>query len=525
MTRIDQKPEVGTARLLTRQLQVCERNCDKGAGGALVEAAMTMVCFGLSGLAGDAHLLQFTASAKAVDRACVNVARSRACVRSRALWKTVPCSAERARTRVISMAETRFTKIENGGVTSARGFLCAGMCAGLKPSKKDDVAIILVDPSLPPAAAAGVFTQSVVRAAPVDIDREQLVKSKNRARAVVINSGQANAATGDKGWQDALETIATVVKILGEQDSSLVLVSSTGVIGRRIKMPELLAALPALVSAADTSTEAGLRTARAIMTTDLVPKAIAFETTVDGKRVVVGGMAKGSGMIHPNMATMLSYITCDVAVDGDAWQGMVARAASKSFNQITVDGDTSTNDTLIGLASGASGASIQPGTPEFETIEAMVTECCQYLSMSIARDGEGATVLLEVFVEGAESDADARKIAKTVCGSHLFKAAVFGRDPNWGRIAGAAGRAGVNFDQTKLEISIGPYALLVNGQPTDFVAKDVSQYMADAAKAEYLSGNDTVAIRIKVGSGPGSGYAWGCDLSYDYVKINAEYTT
>jgi glutamate N-acetyltransferase / amino-acid N-acetyltransferase len=265
--------------------------------------------------------------------------------------------------------------------------------------------------------------------------------------------------------------------------------------------------------------------ARSIMTTDLVSKSIALQTTIDGRPVRIGGMAKGSGMIQPNMATMLAFITCDAAVSSTLWQQMLSRAADKSFNQVTVDCDTSTNDSLIALANGESRtqAIIEPGE-NADRLEEMLTEVCQYLAQAVARDGEGATCLLEVQVSGTHSDADARKIALTIAGSPLVKSAIFGRDPNWGRLAMAAGRAQVPFDQNDLRIQLGDVVLMEYGQPLVFDRQAASDYLTAAAAGEYLQ-TDKVLIQIWVGSGHGHGTAWGCDLSYDYVKINAEYTT
>jgi glutamate N-acetyltransferase/amino-acid N-acetyltransferase len=230
-------------------------------------------------------------------------------------------------------------------------------------------------------------------------------------------------------------------------------------------------------------------------------------------------------MIHPNMATLLAFITCDAAVSSTLWQQMLTRAADKSFNQVTVDGDTSTNDSLIALANGESRtqAIIEPGA-DADQLEAMLTEICQYLAKCIARDGEGATCLVEVQVQGTHTDAEARQIARTIAGSSLVKAAIFGRDPNWGRIAMAAGRAQIAFDQNLLRIELGDLVLMDYGQPLEFDRTAASSYLKAAAAGEYLK-TDTVLIKVGVGGGSGFGLAWGCDLSYDYVKINAEYTT
>ncbi|MEC4805523.1 MAG: bifunctional ornithine acetyltransferase/N-acetylglutamate synthase [Jaaginema sp. PMC 1079.18] len=417
-------------------------------------------------------------------------------------------------------------KIE-GGITAPRGYKAAGITAGLKPSGAPDLALILSETD---AIAAGVFTTSVVRAACVDYCRQRLQK-KASARAILCNAGQANAATGEQGWQDALDTaqwLAAELKI----DPDAVLLASTGVIGQRMKVDAFKAAIPELVAAA--SETGGEAAAKAIVTTDLVTKSIAFETQIEGRPVRIGGISKGSGMIHPNMATMLGFVTCDAAVSTHLWQEMLSRAANKSFNQITVDGDTSTNDTLIALANGQSRTSaITEMGPAAEKLEAMLTEVCQYLAKAIARDGEGATCLIEVQVTGAPSDAEARKVAKTVVGSSLFKSAIFGHDPNWGRIAAAAGRADVPFDQDRLQIRLGEFLLMDNGQPLAFDRAAASHYLTEAsANSSYEKDGQTlqrldnpVIVAIDLGNGSGTGQAWGCDLSYDYVKINAEYTT
>lgn len=407
-----------------------------------------------------------------------------------------------------------------GGVTAAQGYLAAGIAAGLKPSGARDLTLILSEVE---AIAAGVFTTSVVRAACVDYCKQRL-QAKPSARAILCNAGQANAATGEQGWQDAMES----AKILGEAlqvDPDTILLASTGVIGQRIKMDALRAGIPPLVAAA--SPDGGEDAARSIITTDLVPKSIALETIIDGRPVRIGGIAKGSGMIHPNMATMLSFVTCDAAVSPQLWQQMLSRAANKSFNQITVDGDTSTNDTLIALANGRSrtAAITDPQSEAAVKLEAMLTAVCQHLAKAIARDGEGATCLIEAQVTGASDDAAACQVAKTIVGSSLVKSAIFGRDPNWGRIAAAAGRAGVLFEQEDLQIQLGEFLLMDQGQPLlGFDRPAASNYLKAAAQGEYLK-TDTVLIQVKIGNGNGAGIAWGCDLSYDYVKINAEYTT
>jgi glutamate N-acetyltransferase/amino-acid N-acetyltransferase len=405
-----------------------------------------------------------------------------------------------------------------GGVTAARGYRAAGITAGLKPSGLPDLALILSDVD---AIAAGVFTTSHVKAACVDYCRQRL-QAKHSARAILCNAGQANAATGSQGVKDALESADLLAKELGISPEAILL-ASTGVIGQRIKMDALRGGIPKLVGAlSETGSDAA---AGAIITTDLVKKSIALETTISERPVRIGGIAKGSGMIHPNMATMLAFVTCDAAVAPTLWQQMLTRAADRSFNSITVDGDTSTNDSLIALANGQSRTpAITEMGAEAERLEAMLTAVCQHLAKAIARDGEGATCLVEVRVTGAQDETAARQIAKTIAGSSLVKSAIFGRDPNWGRIAGAAGRAGVPFEQDNLQIKLGDFLLFDNGQPLPFEKAAASEYLKQAAAGAYLQ-KDTVLISVSVGNGHGTGQAWGCDLSYDYVKINADYTT
>jgi glutamate N-acetyltransferase/amino-acid N-acetyltransferase len=409
-------------------------------------------------------------------------------------------------------------QVIDGNITAPKGFKASGITAGLKPSGAPDLALIYSDTE---AIAAGVFTTSQVRAACVDYCRQRL-QSKASARAVLVNAGQANAGTGKQGWDDAVECAELVGEALNLSSES-VLLASTGVIGQRIKMDILRQGIPQLVS--ELSETGGDAASKSIITTDLVPKAIALETQIDGRPVRIGGISKGSGMIHPNMATMLAFITCDAAVSTSLWQQMLSRAADKTFNQITVDGDTSTNDSLIALANGQSRTpAITEASANAQKLEAMLTAVCEYLAKAIARDGEGATCLIEVQVSGASDNEAARKIARTIAGSSLVKSAIFGRDPNWGRIAGAAGRSGVTFNQEDLQIKLGNFLLMENGQPLPFDRAAASQYLKAATEGAYLK-EDTVLIGVCVGNGSGIGTAWGCDLSYDYVRINAEYTT
>ena len=409
-------------------------------------------------------------------------------------------------------------RVVEGGITAPKGFQAAGIAAGLKPSGAPDLALIYSDAE---AIAAGVFTTSHVRAACVDYCRQRL-EARPSARAILVNAGQANACTGNQGWVDTIESTVAVGSALNLIPEA-VLIASTGVIGQRIKMDQLKAGIPQLVKSL--SSEGSDAAARAIITTDLVPKSVAMETTIHDRPVRIGGIAKGSGMIHPNMATMLAFVTCDATVSPTLWQDMLRRAADRSFNQITVDGDTSTNDTLIALANGASRTpAITDEGAEADQLEAMLTAVCQHLAKSVARDGEGATCLIEVTVTGAANTAAANQVARAIAGSSLVKSAIFGHDPNWGRIAAAAGRAGVTFDQSDLRVQLGDFLLMEHGQPLAFDRPAASAYLTAATQGEYLK-TDTVAIHVTLGDGPGKGQAWGCDLSYDYVKINAEYTT
>ncbi|MEO1374177.1 MAG: bifunctional ornithine acetyltransferase/N-acetylglutamate synthase [Cyanobacteria bacterium J06635_10] len=429
----------------------------------------------------------------------------------------------------------------SGGVTAPRGYKAAGIAAGLKPSGAPDLALIVSDIE---AIAAGVFTMSQVTAACVDYCRQRLLAAHG-ARAILCNAGQANASTGNQGWLDALESAMMLGQALNISSDS-VLLASTGVIGQRIKMDAFKAGIPKLVeSLSETGSDAA---AKAIITTDLVTKSIALETTIHDRPVRIGGISKGSGMIHPNMATMLAFVTCDAAVSPGLWQEMLSRAADRSFNAITVDGDTSTNDSLIALANGQSRTpAITEMGAEATKLEAMLTAVCQHLAKAIARDGEGATCLIEVQVSGATNEKAALQIAKTIAGSSLVKSAIFGRDPNWGRIGAAAGRAGVPFEQDDLRIQLGDFLLMEKGQPLEFDRFAASAYLKDKADESFLpkdvvvtsnsndltvnretvtqSIEDPVIIAVSVGNGTGEGTAWGCDLSYDYVRINAEYTT
>ena len=395
-------------------------------------------------------------------------------------------------------------QLVSGGVTSPQGFQASGIAAGLKPSGKLDMALLLAPEQ---AVCAGSFTTSVVRAACVDLCAERLAANGGQARAVLINSGQANACTGDRGLIDSQRATQALADQLG-LDAEALLICSTGVIGVPIPMPKLLAGLDPLVAAL--SATGGEAAATAILTTDLVSKQVALEAELGGRRVRIGGIAKGSGMIHPDMATMLGFFSCDAGLDPSIWKAMVGQAVQRSFNAITVDGDTSTNDTVLAFAAGDPLDSLHHAA-----LEQGLTEAMQHLAKAIARDGEGATCLIEVQVEGALDEPSAQRVARTIVGSSLVKTAVHGRDPNWGRIVAAAGRSGVPFDPEQVALWIGPHQLMQSGQPLSF----------DPEAASRVLRSETVPIRIQLGDGPGNGLAWGCDLSDQYVRINADYTT
>ena len=409
-----------------------------------------------------------------------------------------------------------------GGVTAPEGFTAATTYANLRASKdRPDLTLVA---SEAPCAAAGTFTKNVVCAAPVTYCRESLAATGGRARAVLVNAGQANAATGEAGWGDAVasaERAAELLRVAPEE----VLLMSTGVIGERIPMAMMMQGLNEFADGRQhrRGPEAGMLSAAAITTTDLAYKEIAIELELPGGGAVrIGGQAKGSGMIHPNMATMLGLITTDANVAPGVWRAIVRAAVEGSFNQISVDGDTSTNDTVLALANGMAGGApiVDPASADAILLTHACTAVCQALAKSIAWDGEGATCLIEVHVEGGRSDAECNRCARSVASSSLVKSAVFGRDPNWGRIACAAGYSGVEFDQSRLDVFLGERALMVGGQPQEFDRDAASAYLR--AEGER---HGKVRIKLALGEGPGYGIAWGCDLSYDYVKINAEYTT
>lgn len=410
-------------------------------------------------------------------------------------------------------------RAREGGVAFPHGFRAAGIEAGLRGGAggRKDLALVVAEGQ---AAAAGVFTQCKVAAAPVEVCREALARSRLEARAIVANAGQANAATGEGGKEDARECMRRVANELECKDLD-VLMESTGVIGDRLAVDPLVQNVGPLVGDLGRGREKELAAAEAITTTDTMTKEAAMELDLGGRAVRLGGMAKGSGMIHPNMGTMLAAVTCDASVDKLAWNRMIKRAVEATFNQVTIDGCTSTNDAVIGLAGGAGGMEIGDDSYEAEVLEMGVSALCQSLAKQMAYDGEGASALIEVTVAGAASDEEARKAARAIAGSHLFKAAVHGCDPNWGRVAAAVGSAGVALDAERgLSVAIGDSTLMEHGRPLRFDKGEVANRMRQAVRTR-----GTLPVHVHLGVGSGYGTAWGCDLTPEYVHINAEYTT
>lgn len=392
----------------------------------------------------------------------------------------------------------------SGGVTSAGGFLAGAVHAGIKYTdpKRLDTGVLF---SKKPCTAAAVFTTNKVKAAPVLLDMKRLQQGK--ISAVIMNSGCANACTGQQGMQDAVEMTEIAAKLCGVKTES-VMVSSTGVIGTMMPMDKVRAAVPKIKLTA----EGGHDLARAIMTTDRVPK----EVAVKAAGFTIGGCLKGAGMIHPNMATMLCFLTTDAAADAEFLKKALRKAVDISFNMISVDGDNSTNDTVLLLANGtAGGETIKAGGKKAAAFQQALNKVCTYLAKEAVRDGEGATKVIEVEVCGAASVKDARLTARTIVGSSLVKTAVYGSDPNWGRVLAAAGRSGAALDPDKAELHMGDFCLMKNGTPQPFDKK---------AAGKYMNGKE-VYFNLNLHLGKGEATAWGCDLTEEYVKINAEYTT
>jgi glutamate N-acetyltransferase/amino-acid N-acetyltransferase len=394
----------------------------------------------------------------------------------------------------------------SGGVTAAKGFKASGVKAGIKIADRTDLGLLLSDT---PCSAAGAFTKNAIRASSVDWCSQHLPSSG--IRAVICNSGCANACTGERGEHDTAMTAVLVSKICSISTDS-VLMASTGVIGKFLPMDKIEKALPAAKDGLNS--EGGVAFATAIMTTDLVRKESAVQVVTPKGSYAVGGCCKGSGMIHPNMATMLGFITTDVAIPAEFINPIVKRVIDRTFNNLTVDGDTSTNDMVLVLANGVSGVSLSQ-KEELEDFESALYVVCSDLCKMIAADGEGATKRVEIQVKGAASETDAKKAAKSVAGSNLTKCALFGNDPNWGRIACAVGYSGASFSHETMTINLCGVTVFRNLQPVTFDEKALHEKMKEKV----------VVIEIDLGMGSYSAVAHTCDLTYDYVKINAEYRT
>ena len=399
---------------------------------------------------------------------------------------------------------TELKAITSGTVTSPQGFLAGAVKAGIKNQEKPDLAILC---SEKPCVAAGVFTTAAMKAAPVILSQAHLKAGK--AQAVVVNSGCANACTGDSGMADAVDMAKLVSEKLGLSVDD-VLVASTGIIGVSLPMDRIRAGIRQI----DLTGDGGHELARAMMTTDTFPKEIAISVESKPGKFTIGGVAKGAGMIHPDMATMLCFLTTDANVEARFLQSALRKAVNVSFNMITVDGDTSPSDTVAILANGMAGTEKINGR-NGELFQKALDEVCLYLAKCVARDGEGATKLIEVAVEGALNEMQARLAARIVAGSPLFKTAMHGNDPNWGRVLAALGRSGAKVDERKLEGYLNGVCVMKQGSIVPFDRQEVSAGLA----------GKEISVRLHLNLGRGKAVAWGCDLSEEYVTINSAYTS
>jgi glutamate N-acetyltransferase / amino-acid N-acetyltransferase len=405
---------------------------------------------------------------------------------------------------IVSTIET--LEMRSGGVTTPRGFHAAGVSAGIKAGERLDLALLVSEQR---ATAAAVFTTNRAQAAPVIVSRDHLARSGGAARAIIVNSGCANACTGEAGLQGARDMAGETARLIGCAAHE-VLVASTGVIGVALDIEKIRRALPAAMSALG---DEGSRAAKAIMTTDPFPKEAAARLSIGGRDITIGGMAKGSGMIEPMMATMLAFITTDAGLPCVLLDRALRAAVDDTFNAITVDGECSTNDCVMVLANGASGATVDEAS--YDAFAHGLREVCLRLAIGIVRGGEGATKLVTVMVTGAASAAEARRAAKAIANSPLVKTAIHGGDPNWGRLIAVAGRAGVAFDLARAAVTIGPIVLFKDGRPYDEAAVEAADYLK----------HDDVMVMVGLGAGDASSTVWTCDLSAEYVRINAEYRT
>lgn len=403
--------------------------------------------------------------------------------------------------------------IIEGGVTAAKGFQTAATAAGIKYQNRKDMALVY---SEVPCKAAGTFTTNVVKAAPVKWDQE-IVKNSGFAQAIVINAGIANACTGAEGYGYCKATADVAAEVL-KVSADAVLVASTGVIGMQLPMEKLEAGIRAMAPALDGSLESGTAAAQAIMTTDTKKKEVAVQFEIDGKVVTIGGMCKGSGMIHPNMCTMLGFVTTDIAISKELLQEALSEDVKDTYNMISVDGDTSTNDTVLLLANGMAGnEEITEKNEDYKAFCKALNYVNETLAKKMAGDGEGCTALFEVKIIGAESKEQAVTLSKSVVTSSLTKAAIFGHDANWGRILCAMGYSGAQFDPEKVDLyfesAAGKLQIIKDGVATDYSEEEATKILSEPEV--------TAVADIKMGEA--SATAWGCDLTFDYVKINADY--
>ena len=402
----------------------------------------------------------------------------------------------------------QITLVDGGTVTTPRGFLAGATYAGLKTYAEDKLDLGLII-SEAPCSAAGVYTQSSIKSPSVTVTQEHV--KGGSVRALVVNAGIANCSVGHQGYLDAKEMTALASKKLGVR-SDEVAVCSTGIIGVELPMSLIKTGLENIQITGD----GGHELARAMMTTDTRPKEVAVSFELDGRQVQMGGVTKGSGMIHPNMATMLSFVTTDAAVEKQFLDATLREVADASFNMMTVDGDTSTNDTLLVLANGlAENRPVNASSPDAPVFKEALMEVCVHLAKEMARDGEGATRLITVEVLGATDVADARKAARTIASSNLVKSAVYGSDPNWGRVMMALGRSGADVEETKVDLFVNDVCIMEEGKPVPF-HRDV---------VVALMRGPEVTFRLNLNLGNGEATAWGCDLTEEYVIINSAYTT
>lgn len=400
-----------------------------------------------------------------------------------------------------------------GGVTSPKGFAASSYAAGIKYKDREDMALIY---SEQPCTVAGVFTSNVVKAAPVVWDR-QVVEKADCVRAVIINSGIANACTGEEGMKICRATAEAAAEAIGGSPENI-LVASTGVIGMQIPTDRIVHGTRELLKAKQTTKEAGTKAAQAIMTTDTHKKETAMTVTLGSGTITIGGMCKGSGMIHPDMCTMLGFITTDAAISKILLQKALSDIVQDTFNMISVDGDTSTNDTLVILANGMAGnQEIMAEDEDYQTFKDALYQICEYLAKQMAGDGEGATALLEVTVQGAGTKEDAKILAKSVVCSSLVKAMIYGHDANAGRIMCALGYSGIDFQPEKVDLYFNSKA----GKILIFQGGIAAEYSEE--EATRILSEPEVTVIVDMHEGDASATAWGCDLTYDYVKINADY--